>query len=435
MRELFQIHSQNPCQNVHSVSDDGSLVAIVVKDKVVLKTQRGIQFDEVNVESNDIFTTKFNSRGTLLIVAYKNRNHITLWKKADQGGIIDVGFKDPSLIIWSPTEDIFCMGTENGNLVIYNVANEKLDKILRKHSDEITCGIWTCENMLVLGSKDKTISLSSGDGQTIKIMSLGAYSFPREITYAHVDQCHMIVAAVDPGICFLDTSTLQMNVVDLHDDIGYVGCLFALPDCRSIIIATTKGIFASVTNPLLDQNEDNYYKRLRLYSGHINFISCCTETQSFLMTNEENICIFQYRDGMVHEHLTLPIESAKCIKSSQNGEVVLVNTLKVAYVFQSNAPSLTCSHKDKVAFMSTLGKVTVVDHLQEKLLTISIQPESDIIGLGPSHLVVGCGNSVYVYEYKTQNDNIKSQIITLNKEAKVSLLDEIRFELFFSRDS
>jgi len=40
--------------------------------------------------------------------------------------------------------------------------------VLGKHTKKITCGAWSKENLLALGSEDKTITVSNQDGDTIK---------------------------------------------------------------------------------------------------------------------------------------------------------------------------------------------------------------------------------------------------------------------------
>lgn len=41
-----------------------------------------------------------------------------------------------------------------------------------KHSKRITCGAWSKDNILALGSDDKTLSLSSEDGDSFRVVQL-----------------------------------------------------------------------------------------------------------------------------------------------------------------------------------------------------------------------------------------------------------------------
>ena len=43
-----------------------------------------------------------------------------------------------------------------------------------KHTKKITCGAWSQQNLLALGSEDKTISISNAEGDTIRQTSLRA---------------------------------------------------------------------------------------------------------------------------------------------------------------------------------------------------------------------------------------------------------------------
>lgn len=46
--------------------------------------------------------------------------------------------------------------------------------ILGKHTKAIICGKWNSENLLALGSEDKSISISNIEGDTLKIIPLPA---------------------------------------------------------------------------------------------------------------------------------------------------------------------------------------------------------------------------------------------------------------------
>ena len=46
--------------------------------------------------------------------------------------------------------------------------------IIGKHTKRITCGAWSAENLLALGSDDRTISISNPDGDTLRQTQLRA---------------------------------------------------------------------------------------------------------------------------------------------------------------------------------------------------------------------------------------------------------------------
>ena len=62
----------------------------------------------------------------------------------------------------------FNTGTKKGNLLIYRKDLKKKIPVLGKHSKEITCGAWSEDNRLALGSKDKNLTISTADGDELE---------------------------------------------------------------------------------------------------------------------------------------------------------------------------------------------------------------------------------------------------------------------------
>lgn len=117
-----------------------------------------------------------------------------------------VGFNrdQMSFILWSKTGPLLAVGTVKGNLLIYNqqtsrkipvlgnthatqlhrhsfalvlsfviyiilIASSPLSpQMLGKHTKKITCGCWSAQNLLALGSDDNTLSISNHEGDTVR---------------------------------------------------------------------------------------------------------------------------------------------------------------------------------------------------------------------------------------------------------------------------
>lgn len=54
----------------------------------------------------------------------------------------------------------------------------------RKTFKKITCGCWSKENLIALGSEDKTISVSNMEGDTLRVIALRAE--PMEIQFSEM---------------------------------------------------------------------------------------------------------------------------------------------------------------------------------------------------------------------------------------------------------
>lgn len=53
-----------------------------------------------------------------------------------------------------------------------------------KHSKRITCGAWSKDNILALGCEDKTFSLSSEDGDSLRVVQLR--DMPSDMCFAEI---------------------------------------------------------------------------------------------------------------------------------------------------------------------------------------------------------------------------------------------------------
>lgn len=65
-----------------------------------------------------------------------------------------------------------------------NVLLNRRTPILGKHSKKITCGAWSKDNILALGCEDKTFSLSSEDGDSLRVIQLR--DVPSDMCFAEI---------------------------------------------------------------------------------------------------------------------------------------------------------------------------------------------------------------------------------------------------------
>lgn len=73
--------------------------------------------------------------------------------------------------------------------------------ILGKHTKRITCGAWSKQNLLALGSEDRTISISNAEGDTIRQTSIRAE--PSEIQFSEMktdERSHIGDNTVSPSV-------------------------------------------------------------------------------------------------------------------------------------------------------------------------------------------------------------------------------------------
>ncbi len=297
MREIFQIDS--PYQgSLRCISPDSSSVAITDSQVVAIHDCDGKHLCSIEIEQErNIFAIEWNSAGNILCVVYEDHDEVTLWYKSNNEiHLIRSGFKDISLLLWSPSNDSFILGTKKGNLVICNVSKNNVDTILGKHSGEILCGTWTNDGLIVLGSDDKTISFSRTDGGAIQTFSL-PYR-PKNISHVSSNGYCFVSAELDFGIWFSDASQENYSngiqsepaLTIFEEDLGSVVCHFWQPNCKSILIGTSHGKFIRQPNPLLQDAEDKY--NVLEYTIPLGTLSKSCATQSLVLVgkNNKNTC-------------------------------------------------------------------------------------------------------------------------------------------------
>lgn len=93
--------------------------------------------------------------------------------------------------------------------------NFRRTPILGKHSKRITCGAWSRDNILALGSEDKTFSLSSDDGDSLRVIQLR--DIPSDMCFAEIKTDERV-----PGENTV-ISTKNMTIPYVFIEIVYLG--------------------------------------------------------------------------------------------------------------------------------------------------------------------------------------------------------------------
>ena len=83
-----------------------------------------------------------------------------LWnRKSQRATPIDAG-EALNFLAWSKTGPELALGSERGNLYLYNGRSTKMVPIRNKHPTKITCGCWNMQSHLALSSEDRQITVS-----------------------------------------------------------------------------------------------------------------------------------------------------------------------------------------------------------------------------------------------------------------------------------
>ena len=147
-------------------------------------TSHHLQVDEIHLTSGQpVLMLDWDKDGETLAVLQKGNGTVPLWDTTSRGVTnLETNLKAPTFLKWSQSGPQLAIGTGKGNLLLYRKDNRKKIPVLGKHSKKITCGAWSADNRLALGAEDKTMTLSTADGDTIEMTEL-KYE-PMEIQFA-----------------------------------------------------------------------------------------------------------------------------------------------------------------------------------------------------------------------------------------------------------
>lgn len=135
--------------------------------------------------------------GDLLAIISSGSAQVLMWDaNTQQSQTVDVGLRDPlTCVVWSRSSaaattiggsssaiggtaglSMLAVGSARGNVSIYSHQTMRRTPILGKHSRRITCAAWSsggaAQQVLALAGDDKTLSLSTADGDTLRVVAL-----------------------------------------------------------------------------------------------------------------------------------------------------------------------------------------------------------------------------------------------------------------------
>lgn len=149
---------------------DGNYLATVGSSRQAQVCDRyGQVVDDISLTAGGtVVAVDWDSDGETLAILQQNNSALILWNATTKASsMLETNTKDLCWLQWSKTGPELAVGSAKGNLVIHNKRTTRMVSLLGKHSRKITCGTWNKLNQLVLASEDKTVSVSSNQGEGI----------------------------------------------------------------------------------------------------------------------------------------------------------------------------------------------------------------------------------------------------------------------------
>ncbi|XP_025088691.1 WD repeat-containing protein 19-like isoform X2 [Pomacea canaliculata] len=345
--------------------------------------------------------------GDILAVVCEQSNGIFLWdSNSFKTTQIDSGLKDTMTFLqWAKSQPLLAVGTVKGNLLIYNHQSSRKIPIIGKHTKKITCGAWSAESLLALGSDDKSITISNMEGDTVRHIPLRMEPFDIQFSEMKADERssigeNTVSANVGHKTLFLYNINDPENPIELAFQPRY-GTIVSYKWFGDgyILIGFNQGYFVVISTHMKEIGQELF--QARNHKNHLNSIAVSPSLGKAASCGDNCIKIHDLSD-LKEMYAIIVLEDERKldrIQWSDDGQLLAVSTPQGAlHVYLAQLPMLASVSQTRIAHLTSLLEVTVEDGVAgEGPVTVAIEVEPAFLGVGPYHLAVGMNNRAWFY--------------------------------------
>jgi len=477
MKRLFKIGNErhDVGRVTFSWHPDGNFIASAGRNGIIHITDRhGDIIDEIPLSTSaPVLQLEWDRDGEYLAVLQEGNGVVPLWNLSSKRIVpLETNLKDPSFLAWSRTGPQLAIGTQKGNLLIYNKSRKQKIPIVGKHSKRIICGGWSLTgNKLVLASDDKTLTISNDNGDTLLQTDLrhvaleakftltekysvmnnnndnnkgGSNSRNESKTSSSYDRNNgggskddVLISANLNG-----KSLLLYNIMDEKED--PLELTFAPKDngngCRygdlmkhtwysddTVLVGFSDGYLLSVSTSPKQLGEEQYCNHI--HNHELISFSYNPLLKRVATAGDDGVKIIDIHNfkEIKSDMITLDeIENSDIdsIGWSPDGQILTVSTVKGnIYNFLAKMSVLFANYKTSIAYLSSLREISIVDGVKKsRPIDVIVKLEPTLIAVGGKHVAAGMNNRVYYHRISNGADENTPPI---NEQEYIGIVREI----------
>lgn len=380
----------------------------------------------------------WDCEGDLLAIITQSNSQLMLWDANSKKKMnIEIGIRDaPTCVAWSKNKQLISVATARGNMAIYNHQTQRRIPILGKHSKKITAGCWSDENILALISDDKTLSISSEDGDTLKIVQLR--EIPSDVHFAR-----MKIEDEKPGentiSLILNKRTLYLYHLPEPDapvELGFQQHYGQLIQHKwfgdgYILLGFSLGHIVTISTNPKEVGQELW--QVKNHRDTLSGIDVNLELGLLASCGDSNVKIHSTQTKDLGETVKIftTSDQVRSISWSSDGQLLALSTMQGSlYVYVTKLNNLYDVYGPKIAILSNLSEVSVFEFSPDKTKNknklsyptiVALEVEPAFLSVGPSHLACGLNNHVWFYDLgKSQND---PALLLADKEYRAQVTD------------
>ncbi|XP_063074275.1 WD repeat-containing protein 19 isoform X2 [Engraulis encrasicolus] len=388
----------------------GNYLAVAGFDNTIkIFDRHGQKVNEFNLPWKCIAMDWDKDGDTLAIIADKS-SVIHLWDaNVNKMSQLDSGMRDQmSFILWSKTGPLLAVGTAKGNLLIYNQQTSRKIPVLGKHTKRITCGCWSSQNLLALGSEDRTITVSNHEGDTIRQTSVRSDPADIQFSVMKTDERaspgeSTVSVAVGRKTLFLFNLNDPDNPIELAFQQRYGSIVsYRWYGDGYIMIGFSLGYFVVISTHIREIGHElfqahNHKDNLAsiAISQSLNKAASCGDTSIKIHDLSE------LKEMYAILNLDEETKGLDQLSWTDDGQLLAVSTQRGSlHVFLTRLPILGSSSGTRMAYLTSLLEVTVANPVEgETPVAVAVDVEPNFIAVGPFHVAVGMNNRAWFYAF------------------------------------
>eukprot|EP00873_Tetraselmis_striata_P029142 jgi/Tetstr1/449406/TSEL_036501.t1 len=338
---------------------------------------------------------------------------------------LDTNWKNQELtwMQWSKKNDILAIGTSKGNLMLYNDNEKKKVPITGKHTKSITCGQWNVENLLAMGGDDATLTVTDGlDGDTIKTVALKAE--PHEVIFSSKKETDsrgqsaestISINVGQQSIYLMSPNDTEETPIELAFQEMYGNILrHAWYGDGYIVIGFQSGQVVIVSTHNAELSEE-VHSQAYLPSNLVDLAVCPSAMRAAIAGNR-TVKVIELGTGfkeMTEDAIEMQGSTIESLKYTDDGSVLTIATTAGGILsYLATLPVVHASFMTRVAYLTSLQEISVVDVLSGNKQPVQIETEPSFLGLGPNHVAVGMNNQAWFYRCEAEGTGSTIQVNT-----------------------
>ncbi|CAH2244096.1 jg5108 [Pararge aegeria aegeria] len=350
---------------------------------------------------------EWDNDGDYLAIITPNSNTVLLWEcHANKRLNIETGLREPpSCLAWSYGEPLLAIGTQKGNLALYNHHTTKRIPIIGKHTKKITCAAWNRDSILVLASDDKNLSINNSDGDTLRMISLR--DVPNDLQFSEMKTDERVAGENTVSLVVAKRTLYLYNLLNPENPIELAfqqryGSIVSYKWYGDgyILIGFSAGYIISISTHIKEVGEELFQVKnhkdslteVAVYNGQA---ASCGDGQLKLIS--------VWNSGEVSGSV-LPVGGAERCGWSADGRLLATSGRGYLSVYVTSLPPLYAAHGTRLVTLTSLTELTVHQCIAvgdepeplnksepTALATYNLPTEPSVIGLGASHVCVVSG--------------------------------------------